>query len=387
MIRWPDGLDATAFLDTYWQKRPLLVRGAMPGLDNPVGADDLAGLACEADVESRIVAGNETCGWTVRHGPFEETEFSSLPDRDWVLLVQDVDKFVPQLNPVLELFSFLPSWRLEDLMISYSSPGGSVGPHVDNYDVFLIQVEGRRRWQLAAEAQGAIWRDDCEIRVLKSFDPSSSFTLDPGDMLYLPPGIPHYGLGKNACLSFSVGFRAPSGSDLLAQATQLLSDSDDEQFYSDADLAGDEIDGARISDAAVTRASQLLTEATEKSRSCVAELLGRAVTDNKPWLLPEPAETQLTGVTLIERLRSANWLKLHEGSRLAWHASESGTWLFVDGESWCLPAGDQVFCRAIQSLRSAGRLTTACLEDRHVAVVADLLARGSLCWADNKEGA
>jgi 50S ribosomal protein L16 3-hydroxylase len=118
MIRWPDGLDATAFLDTYWQKRPLLVRGAMPGLDNPVGADDLAGLACEADVESRIVAGNETCGWTVRHGPFEETEFNSLPDTDWVLLVQDVDKFVPQLNPVLELFSFLPSWRLEDLMIS-----------------------------------------------------------------------------------------------------------------------------------------------------------------------------------------------------------------------------------------------------------------------------
>jgi 50S ribosomal protein L16 3-hydroxylase len=384
MIHWPDGLDSTGFLDSYWQKRPLLVRGAIRGLDNPVSPDDLAGLACEADVESRIVSGGEASGWTVRHGPFAEDEFSTLPDSDWILLVQDVDKIVPDLAPALGLFSFLPSWRLEDLMVSYSSPGGSVGPHVDNYDVFLIQMEGRRRWQLASETDETAWRDDCEIRVLKSFEPSSSLWLDPGDMLYIPPGTPHYGRGEVPCLSFSVGFRAPSDGDLLSQAARLLTESGDETFYSDAGLADAEVDDSRISAAAVERARRLLTDAAEKSDARVTQLLGRAVTGNKPWLLPEQPEFPTSRAGLEERLSAAERLRLHEGSRLAWHASETGTLIFVDGESWSLPAGEQHFCRSIEGLRTAGPLRISPLESHHLDILCDLLARGALTWADDE---
>jgi len=384
MIHWPDGLDSTGFLEAYWQKRPLLVRGSVRGLDNPVGPDELAGLACEADVESRIVSGNDASGWTVRHGPFAENEFSTLPDNNWSLLVQDVDKFIPDLTAVLGLFSFLPYWRLEDLMVSYSSPGGSVGPHVDNYDVFLIQMEGRRCWQLASETAETAWRDDCEIRVLKSFEPSSSFWLDPGDMLYIPPGIPHYGRGEVPCLSFSVGFRAPSDGDLLSQAARLLTDCGDETFYCDADLADTEVDDSRISAAAVERARRLLANAARRSDARVAQLLGRAVTDNKPWLLPEQPENPTSRARLEKRLSACERLRLHEGSRLAWHASEYGTLIFVDGESWSLPAGEQHFCRSIQALRTAGRLTISPLESHHLSVLCDLLARGALSWADDE---
>lgn len=144
------GLSAETFLREYWQRKPLLIRQAFPGFETPLSPDELAGLALEDEIESRIVLEHGAHPWELRRGPFTEEDFRTLPERDWTLLVQSVDQFVPEVGELLKAFRFLPSWRLDDIMISYAAPGGSVGPHYDNYDVFLLQGHGRRRWKLGA---------------------------------------------------------------------------------------------------------------------------------------------------------------------------------------------------------------------------------------------
>ena len=140
------------FLSEYWQKKPLLIRNALPDVTSPVSADVLAGLACEEEVESRIVIQNKTANkWELKHGPFSEETFSTLPSTHWTLLVQAVDHWMPQAAKFLELFTFIPRWRIDDLMMSYASDGGSVGPHYDNYDVFLVQTNGKRKWEVGEQ--------------------------------------------------------------------------------------------------------------------------------------------------------------------------------------------------------------------------------------------
>ena len=148
MIAWPAGMGPAVFLECHWQKTPLLIRDALPGFVSPVSPEELAGLACEEDVESRIVRGDQQAGWTLLDGPFAEDDFLSLPGRGWTLLVQDVEKHLPQTEALMSLVSVLPTWRCDDLMISYAAPGGSVGPHLDAYDVFLLQGQGSRTWSI-----------------------------------------------------------------------------------------------------------------------------------------------------------------------------------------------------------------------------------------------
>ncbi|WP_279293382.1 cupin domain-containing protein, partial [Pseudomonas aeruginosa] len=142
------GLTAAEFLRDYWQRKPLLVRQAIPDFESPLSADELAGLSLEESVESRIVLEHGKTPWEMRRGPFQEEDYQHLPEQDWTLLVQAVDQFVPEVAQLLEQFRFLPSWRIDDVMISYAAPGGGVGPHFDNYDVFLLQGHGRRRWKV-----------------------------------------------------------------------------------------------------------------------------------------------------------------------------------------------------------------------------------------------
>ena len=166
-------LSPAQFLAEYWQKQPLLVRGAWPGFQDPLTPEELAGLACEEGVESRLVLeqGGEK-PWEVRHGPFVDDDFLKLPDSHWTLLVQDVEKHIADLAALLEPFRFIPDWRIDDLMISYAPPAGTVGPHVDDYDVFLLQGQGRRRWQISRRP---VEPDNClpdtELRILREFVP------------------------------------------------------------------------------------------------------------------------------------------------------------------------------------------------------------------------
>ncbi|MFB6273326.1 MAG: cupin domain-containing protein, partial [Salinibacter sp.] len=228
------------FLDTYWQTRPLVVRDALPNFRSPLSPEELAGLACEEDVESRIVLeeGGEH-PWELRHGPFLSEDFLELPETHWTLLVQEVDRLIPEVGALLDHFRFLPDWRLDDVMVSYAPTHGTVGPHVDNYDVFLLQGAGHRRWKIGT----APVEDDeivpgLDVRILADFEADEEFVLGPGDLLYLPPRVAHYGVSTDdACMTYSIGFRAPRHQDLVANFLQHAVDTiDPDARYSDPDL-------------------------------------------------------------------------------------------------------------------------------------------------------
>jgi 50S ribosomal protein L16 3-hydroxylase len=206
------------FLRDYWQRQPLLIRQALPGFVNPIDADELAGLACAEGVRSRLVLGHpERRDWQVEYGPFEPARFEDLPAAAWTLLVSDVEHYWPEGPEWLRRFDFIPRWRRDDLMISYAVRDGSVGPHIDAYDVFLFQAQGRRRWQIQQPPpQSPICLPALPLAILRSFTATSEWVLEPGDMLYLPPGIPHLGMAlDDGCMTWSVGFRAPAWRDVV----------------------------------------------------------------------------------------------------------------------------------------------------------------------------
>lgn len=211
------GFDAQHFLDTCWQTKATVLRAALPDFSCPIDGNDLAGLACEEDTDSRLVL-KEGDDWLLRHGPFSEQDFAQLPAESWTLLVQSVDQWVPEVASLLADFRFLPRWRIDDIMVSYASHGGSVGPHFDQYDVFLIQGSGQRRWKLGQRCDDSSpLLNHPELRLLQDFDQQDEVLLSPGDILYIPPGVAHWGIAEgDDCMTLSVGFRAPSEAELLA---------------------------------------------------------------------------------------------------------------------------------------------------------------------------
>ena len=216
------GLTPRAFLRRHWQKKPLLARGALPQCAGIVHPETLFALAGRDDLESRLVR-REGRRWTVRHGPFGPRELGRLPRAGWTLLVQGVNHALPAAQNVLERFAFIPYARLDDLMVSYAPRGGGVGPHFDSYDVFLIQGEGRRRWRISAQRDLALV-EDAPLRILRRFRPAREWVLRPGDLLYLPPRCAHDGIALGDCITYSVGFRAPSARELGARFLDYLQD-------------------------------------------------------------------------------------------------------------------------------------------------------------------
>jgi 50S ribosomal protein L16 3-hydroxylase len=218
------GMSARRFLEVHWQKKPLVVRGAFPSFRDPVTPDELAGLACEDGVESRLVredGGREP--WEVTFGPHEAATFAEMPDHGWTLLVQDVNRHVPGAALLLEPFSFLPNVRVDDVMVSFAAPGGSVGPHVDSYDVFLVQGRGERRWRFSSKPTRDVqFVQGLALRILERFEPDVDVVLGPGDMLYLPPGFGHHGVATSACLTYSIGFRAPSRGEIWREVAAFV---------------------------------------------------------------------------------------------------------------------------------------------------------------------
>ena len=286
---------ADVFLQEYWQQKPLLIRQALTGYISPISPDELAGLALEEEVESRLVVGGVN-KWSLRHGPFTEQDFLDLPQQDWTLLVQAVDLWVPQMQQLLELFAFLPPWRLDDVMVSFACPGGSVGPHFDQYDVFLLQVEGTRRWQIGGQCDGSTpLKSDCQIRVLESFSSREEWLLEPGDMLYLPPGIAHWGVAESECLTYSIGFRSPNIADLLADlAVELMAQGYDAHYRDPA--MSQALAGPDIAQAFVAQAKQQLWQAIDND-DLIGDWFARFMTAPK---YPELVE-------MTQEERRANW--------------------------------------------------------------------------------
>jgi len=278
--RPPLGMPPQLFLRRYWQKRPLLVRNAFPGLVSPIEPDELAGLACEEAALSRLITHDRASdGWSLRSGPFEEDQFPTMPDHDWTLLVQDVDKWDPDVAALLDAFDFLPRWRIDDIMVSFAATGGSVGAHVDQYDVFLLQAHGQRRWQIDASDNPPLdFRDDVELKLLRQFTPTHDWVLGPGDMLYLPPGVPHLGVAQDPCLTFSVGMRAPSSAELIADYLDtLVAEADEAIRYRDPDLAPP-TDPNEIDATAMGRVVEALNALRMNDPDRLGEWFGRFIT-------------------------------------------------------------------------------------------------------------
>ena len=225
-------LSAEQFLADYWQKKPLLIRNAIPNFQPPVNGNDLAGLALEPEVETRLVIGSD---WQIEHGPFAEQRFQSLPERDWTLLVQAVDLWIPEVADILEHFGFLPRWRIDDIMVSYAANGGNVGPHFDNYDVFLLQGEGQRQWSVGGLCdQNSALLPHENLRILANEQFTETWTLNCGDMLYLPPKYSHHGIAIGECTTYSIGFRAPTVTEMLDDlTTELISKGDNNDVLTD----------------------------------------------------------------------------------------------------------------------------------------------------------
>jgi 50S ribosomal protein L16 3-hydroxylase len=341
----PLGMSPAAFLRDYWQKRPLLIRNAFPGLVPPLAPEDLAGLACEQAALSRLVIhGRATDRWDLRHGPFDEALFPTLGERDWTLLVQDVDKWDMDIAALLPVFDFLPRWRIDDVMVSFAAPGGSVGAHVDQYDVFLLQAQGHRRWLIDASDRPPLdYRDDVELKLLREFTPSHDWVLGPGDMLYLPPGVPHHGIAEDACLTCSIGMRAPSAAELLGDFVDTLAcDADEALRYRDPDLAPAR-DPNEIDAAAMARVVAALNALRMHDADRLGDWFGRFITVYRSAGVVAPADDPPARIEVEWALGQGARLLRHPWSRLAWRQLDGqagGAHLYVSGREFALPVRD-----------------------------------------------
>ncbi len=255
--------DTDAFLRDYWQQKPLLIKNPWQSWSDPLEPDELAGLACEEGVESRLIThAGANDSWVLEHGPLPEARFNALGQKKWTLLVQAVDHFVPEVAALIEPFRFVPNWRIDDIMVSYATDGGGVGPHFDQYDVFLIQGLGQRRWQVGQPCdQDTALLPHEDLRLLANFDAIDEWICEPGDILYLPPGVAHNGVAiSDHCMTYSVGFRAPSRSELIGYwADDLLADMKDDDRFGDPAMRPQNNPG-EIESNAIDQLHKMITE-------------------------------------------------------------------------------------------------------------------------------
>lgn len=379
------GISAEEFLRDYWQKKPLLVRQAIPDFKSPLDPDELAGLALEEMIESRIVVEHGDSPWELRRGPFQEDTFSQMPERDWTLLVQAVDQFIPEVAELLEHFKFLPSWRIDDVMISYAAPGGGVGPHFDNYDVFLLQGHGHRRWKVGQTCDASSpMLPHADLRILAEFEESAEWVLEPGDMLYLPPRIAHYGIAEDDCMTYSVGFRAPSAAEVLTHFTDFLAQFlSDEERYSDAGMAAlkGDFDQHQIQRDALDRLKNLLQEHMSDERLLLT-WFGQFMTEPRyPELV---AGEEIEDADLTAAIEDGEVLIRNPSARMAWSEVDVGLLLFASGQTVVLPEKLRDLLKLVCSAESLheGNLGQWLADDDGRKLIGELIKQGSLEFAD-----
>ena len=317
ILKFADDLNLERFLTGYWQRRPVLLRNAIDPQLLSLPAEELAGLACEEGVESRLIRQTGETDWQLQHGPLDEAVFATLPESDWTLLVQDVDKLVPEVTQVLDAFDFLPDWRIDDIMISYATNNGGVGPHTDNYDVFLIQAQGQRRWRISdREYRDEQLLEDCPLRVLSEFHTSEDWTLDPGDVLYLPPRVAHWGTAVGECVTWSVGMRGPSQHELL-DAWLMRRDEPATTGYFHDHLAPGRTPAATIAAAEFDTARGLMGELLPRDDAQFRQWFGCYVTEPKPGFEIDPPVQRIDATALRTQVEAGMPLRRHPWARFA----------------------------------------------------------------------
>jgi 50S ribosomal protein L16 3-hydroxylase len=342
-------ISVETFLNEYWQKKPLLIRNAFPNFEPPVSPDELAGMALEDDVESRlIIQSADGKDWSLKHGPLTEDTFAELPDSRWTLLVQAVDHWVPEANELLEHFRFAPNWRLDDLMVSYATDGGGVGPHYDNYDVFLIQASGTRRWEVGGTYdENSPRRPDIPVMILPEWTPEQTWDLEPGDMLYVPPRLGHngYAVGDD-CMTYSVGFRAPSHQEMFAGFTDYLEDiTSAEDRYNDPDLKQQNNPGEITTDA-FDRVKAILHEYID-SPELLSHWFGQFMTEPKNEEHGAEQSCDMEQSEIKALLDSGIPICRSEGSRFAFNRFEDHFILFADGKGCACSQGQVALAESL----------------------------------------
>ncbi len=372
--------DIDAFLRDHWQKKPLLIRNPWREWTNPIEPDDLAGLACEEGVEARIIT-RKRDRWTVEHGPFAESRLQRPGKSPWTLLVQAVDQHVPDVAALIAPFRFIPNWRIDDVMVSYAVDGGGVGPHFDQYDVFLIQGAGRRRWRLggACDATTALMPND-DVRLLAHFEATDDWILEPGDILYVPPGIAHDGVAiGDDCMTYSVGFRAPSRGDLIeGWSAAIVDEAQADEHYADPDL---QLQGnvGEISAAAMDRLHAMVTDAL-RDRESFARWFGCYNSASKypdlDWTPEEPADPAHVRRALAQGVP----LRRNPASRFSFYRQDGDhLMLFADGE--CFDCTGAVALLA-ERLCEQECFVVDSAEQESLALIVALIDQGSIALDD-----
>ncbi|CAA9403187.1 MAG: FIG002776: hypothetical protein [uncultured Ramlibacter sp.] len=359
------GLSPRQFMKSHWQRKPLLVRGAVPGLQPLLTRPALFELAAQDGVESRLVVQESGGGWRMRRGPIARRALPALSQPQWTLLVQGVDLHLDAAHALLQRFRFVPQARLDDLMISYATDGGGVGPHFDSYDVFLLQAQGRRRWRFGRQKDLAL-QEGVPLKVLARFEPQEEHVLEPGDMLYLPPRYAHDGIAEGECQTYSIGFRAPRQAELAHELLQRLAeaagDEGDDAIYRDPAQAAVRAPGKIPAD--LHRFAQQAVRAALKNPHALTRALGEYLSEPKPdvWFDGGRAPRRLQALVLDRRTRM-----LYDGRHL-----------FVNGESWRASGADARLMRKLADERRLGRQDLARASEAALGLLASWCESG---WA------
>jgi 50S ribosomal protein L16 3-hydroxylase len=334
------GMTAATFMREYWQKKPLLIRQAIPNFQPLVSRTALFAWAEQDDVESRLV--QKKSSWSLRHGPFGRKQLPPFKQREWTLLVQGVDLLDDAVYGLLQRFRFVPDARLDDVMISYATDGGGVGPHFDSYDVFLLQAHGQRRWKIAAQDDLTLL-PDLPLKILAHFKPEQEWVLEPGDMLYLPPRYAHDGVAIGECMTYSVGFRAPSRQELQREILQRMVETDEaptDALYQDPGQAAVEHSAAMPS-SLQEFAAQAIQAVLQDGRA-IARALGEYLTEPKAQVWFTPSEVALPP-------KRFNSYALDRKTRMLF----DDRFVFINGESFEASGAD---ADILQELANARRL-------------------------------
>ncbi len=373
------GLAPAQFMRRHWQKTARLIRQAIPGFTGVCPKRELFALAGRDDVESRLVVKGGSAKkpvWSLEHGPFRASDMKSLPATDWTLMVQGVDLHVDAAAALLQRFAFIPHARLDDLMITYAMPGGGVRPHFDSYDVFLLQGPGRRRWRTSTQ-QDLRLSAGMPLKILRHFKPEESWTLDPGDMLYLPPSVAHDGVAITECMTYSIGFRAPTIQELVEAFLQFLPEALPlvEQRYADPDLAATRTPG-RIDNKMQRRMGAML-QSIRWDRAVVEHFLGCMLSEPKADVFFDPPKAPLSLPDFVRNAgRAANGtVRLDRRARMLYDSAS----VYLNGEVIAALADHPVLATLAdrRRLSAVAALPKATLRLLHEAYLTGALHAGS----------
>lgn len=373
------GQPAAHFLEKHWQKSPAWGRAWLQDKSLSLTPTLLRDLAAREDVDSRLIIGPDSRGhWKVDHGPFSAYDFEQLPNAGWTLLIQDLEKWVPSLRRLWSRFEFVPTWRRDDLMISWAMPGGSVGPHVDRYDVFLAQICGEREWTTGSPGDAFNQADTDGLKLCQLKRPLRHPSAGPGDVLYLPPGVAHHGIALSECMTLSFGMRAPSVCEVMLEFAQDAASRDEaEALYTDADLQVGE-DAGWLSETTTTRLHNMLNQGLQTEKLPLQLWAARFLTSfSARREIPAPTfkvdETQIRA-----DLRAGRKFQFSPWSRRLGVRGDHEAWLAIDGESYGL-SRELAATLLAEDAKHVGRDMSAA----DLLLLVELLATGTLVWSDH----